>query len=58
MKKTLFVVIVTALFAAGATTGTASLIRPHGATQSITFDDNGQGGGDGTHGGYLAGEYI
>ena len=55
MKKTLFVVIVTALFAAGATIGTASIIRTHGATQFLTFDDNGQGGGDGTHGGYQAG---
>ena len=37
MKKTLFVVIVTALFAAGATIGTASLVRPHGATQSLSL---------------------
>ena len=51
MKKTLLVVIVTALFAAGASAGTLpeSLIRPHGATQSLTFDDLGLGGGDATH---------
>jgi hypothetical protein len=57
MKKTLLVVIVTALFAAGATAGTlpSSLIRPHGTSQSLTFDDLGLGGGDATHGTYMPG---
>ena len=54
MKKTLLVVIVTALFAAGATAGTlpSSLIRPHGTSQSLTFDDLGLGGGGATSGTY------
>ncbi len=56
MKKTLFVVIVTALFAVGATTGTASLVRPHGATQSLSFDDLGLGGGTANSGTYAPGD--
>jgi opacity protein-like surface antigen len=54
MKKTLLVLTVTALFAAGATAGTlpSALIRPHGTSQSLTFDDLGLGGGDATHGTY------
>lgn len=54
MKKTLLVVIVTALFAIGATAGTLpnSLIRPHGNSQSLTFDDLGLGGGTSTSGTY------
>lgn len=57
MKKTLLLVIVTALFAAGANAGTlpASLIRPHGATQSLSFDDMGLGGGGPTSGTYMPG---
>jgi hypothetical protein len=51
MKKTLLVIIVTALFAAGTTASTVpSLIRPHGQSQSLTFNDLGLGGGDATHG--------
>ena len=53
MKKTLLVIVVTTLFAAGATANTLpSLIRPHGQSQSLTFNDNGLGGGDSTHGTY------
>jgi PEP-CTERM motif len=60
MKKTLLVVIVTALFAAGATAVTLpeSLIRPHGATQSLTFDDLGLGGGTANTGTYMAGDMF
>jgi hypothetical protein len=52
MKKTLLVVIVTALFASGAIANTQpnSLIRPHGTTQSLTFDDLGTGGGGASSG--------
>ena len=54
MKKTLLVVIVTALFATGAMAATLpdQLIRPHGGTQSLTFDDLGLGGGNSTSGTY------
>ena len=54
MKKTLLVVIVTALFAAGASASSIpSLIRPHGpGSQSLTFDDLGLGGGTATSGTY------
>jgi hypothetical protein len=47
MKKTLLLVIVTALFASGAIAATQpnSLIRPHGTSQSLSFDDMGSGGG-------------
>lgn len=57
MKKTLLLVIATALFAAGANAGTlpASLIRPHGATQSLSFDDMGMGGGGASAGSYAPG---
>jgi hypothetical protein len=57
MKKTLLVVIVTALFAAGATAATLpdSLIRPHGGTQSLTFNDLGLGGGGASSGTYAPG---
>ena len=57
MKKTLLVVTVTALFVAGANAGTlpASLIRPHGTTQSLTFDDLGLGGGGPASGTYSPG---
>ena len=48
MKKTLLVIIVTALFAAGAYART----RPHGGTQSLSFDDLGTGGGTATSGTY------
>ena len=60
MKKTLLVVIVAALFAAGATASTLpSLIRPHGpGTQSLTFNDNGTGGGGNTSGTYSPGDTI
>ena len=55
MKKTLLLVIATALFAAGANAGTLpdSLIRPHGIDQTLTFDDLGLGGGDATSGTYM-----
>ena len=54
MKKTLLVVVVTALFAVGASAGTlpSSLIRPHGHTQSLSFDDLGLGGGGASAGTY------
>ena len=57
MKKTLLIVIVTAIFATGAVAATQpdSLIRPHGQSQSLTFNDNGSGGGDATHGTYAPG---
>ena len=53
MKKTLLVVIVTALFAAGAMASNPySIIRPHGPSQILTFDDLGLGGGGATSGTY------
>ena len=52
MKKTLLVVIVTALFAIGATASTIPLVRPHGTSQSLTFNDLGLGGGGPTSGTY------
>ena len=60
MKKTLLVVIVTALFASGAVAVTQpdSLIRPHGTSQSLTFDDLGLGGGDATSGTYTSKRHI
>ena len=59
MKKTLLVAIVAALFAAGATASTLpSLIRPHGSTQSLTFDDLGTGGGTPNSGSYAPGGTI
>jgi PEP-CTERM motif-containing protein len=60
MKKTLLLVIATALFTAGANAGTlpASLIRPHGTTQSLTFDDLGLGGGSSTSGSYSPGSQF
>lgn len=54
MKKTLLVVIVTALLATGAS-ATQPLIRPNGTSQSLTFNDLGLGGGDATHGSYAPG---
>jgi hypothetical protein len=50
MKKTLLVIIVTALFAAGAYART----RPHGSTQSLAFDDLGTGGGTANSGSFGA----
>jgi hypothetical protein len=59
MKKTLLVLIVTALFAVGATASTMSLIRPHGpGTQSLIFNDLGTGGGTSTSGTYMPGQTI
>ena len=60
MKKTLLVVIVAALFAAGANASTLpSLIRPHGpGTQSLSFDDGGTGGGGANSGSYAPGQTI
>jgi opacity protein-like surface antigen len=57
MKKMLLVVIATAVFAAGAIAGSLpnSLIRPHGASQSLTFDDLGLGGGTANSGSYAPG---
>ena len=57
MKKTLLIVIVTAIFATGAVAATQpdSLIRPHGQSQSLALDDLGLGGGDATHGTYAPG---
>jgi hypothetical protein len=58
MKKTLLVVTVAALFATGAKAGTlpASLIRPHGQSQSLAFDDLGLGGGSANSGTYGPGD--
>ena len=58
MKKTLLLVIVTALFVAGANAGTlpSSLIRPHGTSQSLSFDDLGLGGGGANSGTYAPGQ--
>jgi hypothetical protein len=57
MKKTLLVVIVTALFATAARAATLpdSLIRPHGGTQSLIFDDLGAGGGGANSGTFVPG---
>jgi hypothetical protein len=54
MKKILLVVIVTTLFAAGAIAATQpdSLIRPHGQSQFLQFDDLGLGGGTANSGTY------
>ncbi len=56
MEKTLLVVIVTALFAAAATAGIPSLIRPQGPSQSLSFDDLGLGGGTSNSGTYAPGD--
>lgn len=55
MKKTLLVVIITALFAAEATAGIPSIIRPHGPSQFLSFDDNGAGGGGANSGTFAPG---
>jgi hypothetical protein len=59
MKKTLLVVIVTALFTAGAMANNPqSIIRPHGTSQSLTFNDLGLGGGGPASGTYSPGQQF